>query len=74
MKKYQYILLWFIYFVIFDILLYYSTSIISRTVIDHLFLQFEIVLPIIGFSMIMSTLIICTTIILSKLNQNNSDE
>ncbi|MGL6058415.1 MAG: hypothetical protein ACRC17_08880 [Culicoidibacterales bacterium] len=69
MKKYQYLLLWLLAFGLFTLLIYYSTALISNTVIANWFLQFEVMLPIIGFSMILSTLIICTILILSKLNE-----
>lgn len=69
MKKYQYLLLWLLAFSLFTLLIYYSTALISNTVIANWFLQFEVMLPIIGFSMILSTLIICTMLILSKLNE-----
>lgn len=67
MKKY--IIQWTLISVIAGFLLYGITSLITKTTFNNVFQEFEILLILIGFSMLLSTIVICTKIIVDKISK-----
>lgn len=67
MKKH--IIQWILISVIAGILLYGTISSITNTIFNNLFGEFEIMLMIVGFLTLSSTIIICTKIIVDKMGK-----
>jgi hypothetical protein len=49
-------------------LLYTIVSVISRTVFTNIFREFEVMLMLIGFSALLSTVVVCTKYLADKMN------
>lgn len=67
MKKY--VIQWTSISVMSGFLLYSTVSLITKTTFNNLFGEFEILLMLIGFSTLLSTIIICTKIIVDKISK-----
>lgn len=67
MKKYT--IQWISISLIIGLLLYFTISLITRITFNNIFGEFEIMLMLIGFSTLLSTIIICTKIVLDKINK-----
>ena len=63
----KYISLWVVLTGVIGVVLFNTVSFISRTSFVDIFSEFEIMLILIGFSSVLSTLIVCTTLILDKM-------
>lgn len=59
--------LWFLLTAIIGVVLFNTISVISTTTFTNIFSEFEILLNLIGISVILSTLIVCTKLILNKM-------
>lgn len=55
--------------IIIGVLIYYITSLITKTTFNNIFGEFEIILILIGFSIMISTTVVCTKIIVDKINK-----
>lgn len=55
--------------IIIGVLIYYVTSLITKTTFNNIFGEFEIILILIGFSIMISTTVVCTKIIVDKINK-----
>lgn len=74
-----YTIQWTLISVIIGFLLYGVTSLITKTTFNNVFQEFEILVMLIGFTTLLSTIIICTKIIIDKISKlkesgRNNDE
>lgn len=67
MKKY--VIQWILISSIIGFLLFWITSLISNTTFNNIFLEFEIMLMLIGFTTIISTMIVCSKFIVDKIDK-----
>lgn len=67
MKKY--IILWISLTVVIGIVLFEVTSLVSNTTFDNVFLVFDTMLILIGFTAVLSTVLVCTKFISDKIDK-----
>ena len=67
MKKY--IISWTIISITVVFLLFGITSLITNTTFNNVFSEFEIILILIGFSTLISTMVVCTNFIGDKIDK-----
>lgn len=65
----KYMSFWLVLVVFIAWVLYGAVSLISNAVFVNIFSEFEIILNLVGFSSVLSTIIISTKIIFDKLNK-----
>lgn len=63
----KYISLWAVLTGVIGVVLFGTVSFISRTSFVDIFSEFEILLILIGFSSVLSTLIVCSALIIDKM-------
>ena len=64
----KYFMGWIGFSVASGFLLYTIVSVISRTVFTNIFREFEVMLMLIGFAAVLSTVVVCTKYLSDRMN------